>query len=66
VKLGIHKQTGRSVAIKIMKKDEMNNQDLELVKLEYEIMKVCQHPNIIKIYDYFENLQYIYISNMVR
>ena len=26
-----------------------------------EIMKVCQHPNIVRIYDTFENLDYIYI-----
>ena len=31
VRLGIHKQTGHKVAIKIMNKKDMNNQDLELV-----------------------------------
>jgi serine/threonine protein kinase len=63
VKLGIHKLTGRKVAIKIMSKKEMTNQDLELVKTEIDILKICQHPNIIKLYDIFENVEYIYISN---
>lgn len=61
VRLGIHKETGRKVAIKVMSKKEMNNQDLELVKTEIEILKVCQQPNIIKLYDVFENIDYIYI-----
>lgn len=62
VRLGIHKETERKVAIKIMNKKEMNNQDLELVKTEIEILKVCQQPNIIRLYDIFENLDYIYIG----
>lgn len=64
VRLGIHKQTGRKVAIKVMNKKDMTNQDLELVKTEIEILKICQHPNIIRIYDVFENTDYIYISNV--
>lgn len=41
----------------------MTIQDLELVKTEIEILKVCQHPNIIRLYDVFENIDFIYISN---
>jgi hypothetical protein len=66
VKLGIHKKTGRKVAIKIMNKKEMCNQDLELVKTEIEILKICSHPNIIRIYDVFENLDYFYISKDIN
>jgi Ca2+-binding EF-hand superfamily protein len=61
VRLGIHKETKRKVAIKIMSKKEMNNQDLDLVKTEIEILKIGQHPNIIRLYDVFENLEFIYI-----
>ena len=63
VRLGIHKQTGRKVAIKIMNKKDMNNQDLELVKTEIDVLKIGQHPNIIRLYDVFENIEFIYISN---
>lgn len=62
VRLGIHKKSGRKVAIKIMNKKDMSNQDLELVKTEIEILKICQHPNIIRLYDIFENAEFIYIS----
>lgn len=63
VKLGVHKETGREVAIKIMKKSEMQADDMEMARTEIEIMKICQHPNIIQLYDVFENFDYIYISN---
>jgi serine/threonine protein kinase len=61
VRLGIHKESQRKVAIKIMNKKEMKTQDLELVRTEIEILKICQHPNIIRLYDVFENYDHIYI-----
>ena len=61
VKLGIHKKTGQKVAIKIMKKSTMDSSDLELVRTEIEILKICQHPNIIRLYNVFENADYLYI-----
>ena len=61
VKLGIHKKTGQKVAIKIMKKSSMDSSDLELVRTEIEILKICQHPNIIRLYNVFENADYLYI-----
>jgi hypothetical protein len=61
VRLGVHRMTGRQVAIKIMSKKDMNNQDLELLKTEIEILKVCQHPNIIRLIDVFENVDYVYV-----
>jgi len=60
--LGIHKFSGQKVAVKIMSKKQMNNEDLELVKTEIEILKICQHPNIIKILDVIENIENIFIS----
>ena len=39
----------------------MDNQDLELVKTEIDILKISQHPNIIKLYDIFENQDCIFI-----
>ena len=60
-KLGINKKTNKKVAIKIMSKSNMANDDLELVRTEIEILKICQHPNIIQLYDVFENINYFYI-----
>ena len=61
VKLGINKQTKEKVAIKIMNKKKMDTSDIELMRTEIEILKICQHPNIIRLYDIFENIDYIYI-----
>ena len=47
-----------------MNKKDMSIQDLDLVKTEIEILKICQHPNIIRIYDVFENIDFIYISKL--
>lgn len=64
IRLGIHKETKRKVAVKIMNKIDMSLKDLELVKTEIEILKVCQHPNIIRLYDVFEKINFIYISKV--
>jgi tRNA A-37 threonylcarbamoyl transferase component Bud32/Ca2+-binding EF-hand superfamily protein len=62
VKLGVHKKTKERVAIKIIKKESMQNAaDVELVKSEIDIMKLCRHPNIVKLLDHFENAEYIFI-----
>ena len=61
VKLSINKHTKEKVAIKIMNKKKMDSSDIELMRTEIEILKICQHPNIIRLYDIFENIDYIYI-----
>jgi len=35
--------------------------DFEMLQKEIEILKICQHPNIIRFYDVFENSEYISI-----
>ena len=62
VNLGIHKKTGNKVAIKIINKSSLKTEiDKELIKSEIDIMKLCHHPNIVKLLDHFENSEYIYI-----
>ena len=34
---------------------------MELIRIKIEILKICTHPYIIKLYDVFENIDYIYI-----
>ena len=61
VKLATHKKTGKEVAIKMVSKTEMSPEDLELQRNEIEILKVCQHPSIIRLLDIFENETDIYL-----
>jgi Ca2+-binding EF-hand superfamily protein len=61
VKLGLHGKTKQKVAIKIIKKEAMTINDLELVKGEIDIMKLCRHPNVVRLLDHFENSEFIFI-----
>ena len=61
VRLAVHKKTGKEVAIKLIKKKDMKLRELELQKREIEVLKMCQHPNIIRLLDVFENPEQIYI-----
>ena len=61
VRLGINKYTQEKVAIKIMDKQKMSTIRLESARREIEIMKICQHPNIIHYIDSYENENNIYI-----
>ena len=62
VNLGMHKKTKQKVAIKIINKDSIISvEDKELVKIEIGILKLCHHPNIVRLLDHLENLDYIYI-----
>ena len=61
VKAAEHKKTHKRVAVKVMTKKEMTVQDVELQRREIEILKMCQHPYIIRLLDIFENQDYIYI-----
>ena len=62
VNLGIHKKTNMKVAIKIINKSSIKTQeDNQLVRSEIDIMKLCHHPNIVKLLDHFENSEFIFI-----
>lgn len=61
VRAAIHKKTGKAVAVKLMSKKEMTVSDVELQRREIEILKMCQHPHIIRLLDIFENQDNIYI-----
>ncbi len=60
VRAAVHKETGDRVAIKMFTK-KGRGEKLDLAKREIEILKICQHSNINRLIDVFENLDYIYI-----
>ncbi|XP_059472424.1 uncharacterized protein LOC132194870 isoform X2 [Neocloeon triangulifer] len=56
VQLGINKETGQEVAIKTIKKAKIETEaDLVRIRREIQIMSSVRHPNIIHIYEVFEN-----------
>lgn len=62
VKKAVEKGTGSTVAIKLIQKEKITD-DLDRVHLqrEIEIMSSLKHPNIIQIYEVFENKDKIII-----
>lgn len=51
--LGTNKLTKRDYAIKIIKKCLYNKENQELILNEINILKNLDHPNILKIYEYY-------------
>ena len=58
---GVHKQSQRIVAVKILEKENLSSQEMDMIQNEIEILKICQHPNILKLYDVIENHEKLYI-----
>jgi serine/threonine protein kinase len=50
VKLAEHLVSRKKVAVKIMKKAQMEAADLARIKRELRVMTVLDHPNIVKLY----------------
>ncbi len=62
VKLGIHIPTGEKVAIKILEKSKIeDNEDLQCINREISFLKNLSHPNIISIYEIIETKESFYI-----
>ena len=59
VQLAKLRKTGLMRAIKIIKKSKVKN--IERFKLEIKIMFQLDHPNILKLYDYFEDEKHVYL-----
>jgi len=56
-----HKLAKINVAVKILKKTAMSEKQLERARSEIETLKLCQHPNIMRLYEVFENADNIYL-----
>ncbi|VDN03020.1 unnamed protein product [Thelazia callipaeda] len=61
VKTGTHCITGRKVAVKIVNKEKLSESVLQKVEREIAIMKLIEHPNVLHLYDVYENKKYLYL-----
>ncbi len=62
VKLAIHIPTNEKVAIKILEKSRIeDNEDLQCINREITFLKTLNHINIISLYEIIENSEYYYI-----
>ena len=69
----IDRNNERTVAIKIIDKRILKLNELDLLKTEIDILKICQHPYVIKLYEVIETyahidivMEYCKISNLYQ
>ncbi|XP_074095262.1 serine/threonine-protein kinase MARK2 isoform X4 [Cotesia typhae] len=61
VKLAKHIPTGKEVAIKIIDKTQLNPGSLQKLFREVRIMKMLDHPNIVKLFQVIETEKTLYL-----
>ncbi|RUS70223.1 hypothetical protein EGW08_022016 [Elysia chlorotica] len=61
VKLAKHVPTGKEVAIKIIDKTQLNPSGLQKLFREVRIMKMLDHPNIVKLFEVIETEKTLYL-----
>ncbi|KAI8579874.1 hypothetical protein K450DRAFT_239491 [Umbelopsis ramanniana AG] len=60
VKLGMHIETQQEVAIKLIRKESVDNSTrLSKVEREISVLRTVRHPYIVKLYDVLETEKYI-------
>jgi len=59
----IHAKTGQTRAVKIIPKQDSGQvkADIELINKELEILRTLDHPNIVKLYEYYEDAKKFYL-----
>ncbi|XP_016356979.1 serine/threonine-protein kinase MARK2-like isoform X10 [Sinocyclocheilus anshuiensis] len=61
VKLAKHVLTGKEVAVKIIDKTQLNSSSLQKLFREVRIMKLLNHPNIVKLFEVIETDKTLYL-----
>ncbi|XP_041736882.1 serine/threonine-protein kinase BRSK2-like isoform X3 [Coregonus clupeaformis] len=61
VKLGVHCITEQKVAIKIVNREKLSESVLMKVEREIAILKLIEHPHVLKLHDVYENNKYLYL-----
>ena len=61
VRLCTHRFSNEKRAVKVLKKETMDEEETKSMLNEIQILKNLDHPNIVKIYEYFEDSKRFYI-----
>lgn len=61
VRLCLHKDTQTQRAVKVLRKNLLDDKEMDMLKNEIAILKDMDHPNIVKMYEFLEDEKRIYI-----
>jgi len=61
VKKAEHKASKVKYAVKLIKKTDLDEEEKERMINEVELLKRLDHPNIIKVKEFYEDMKYFYI-----
>jgi calcium-dependent protein kinase len=61
VRMCVHRETGAQRAVKVLKKSAMDAEEQKMMMNEIDILSRLDHPNIVKMYEFFEDEKRYYI-----
>jgi|JI10StandDraft_1071094.scaffolds.fasta_scaffold364048_1 calcium-dependent protein kinase len=61
VRLCLHKESQAQRAVKVLRKNLLDDKEMDMLKNEISILKDMDHPNIVKMYEFLEDEKRIYI-----
>jgi calcium-dependent protein kinase len=61
VRMCIHRDTGAQRAVKVLRKSNMDEDEKKMLFNEINILKELDHPNIVKMFEFFEDDKRYYL-----
>ena len=61
VRKAINVNTGDYVAVKIIDKQSMDEDDINALEMEMDILANVDHPSVVKLIDIFDNQEAMYL-----
>lgn len=61
VRQAFHKRTKVAYAVKILDKRTTSKEDMDAFRLETDILRSLDHPNIVKLFEIFETKKKLYV-----
>ena len=61
VRMCVHRETGAQRAVKVLRKSHMDEDEKRMLFNEINILKELDHPNLVKMYEFFEDEKRYYI-----
>jgi calcium-dependent protein kinase len=61
VRMCVHRSTNVQRAVKVLRKSKLNEDETRMLFNEISILKSMDHPNIIRMYEYFEDDKRYYL-----